>query len=182
MIWLRHRLGTPFRLTFRTIPPLDGVTARAAARGSTGELWPLGVNIDAPSGTIKIDGEAVGRIWPQGRLWMDVRLERADRLVWTQTLGITVLDADELHLAQLRAQPLPLALGQRRVWTTDGEALDALCKRELGAEAWIARVLDLNPGLAALGPLYPAGVGVVLPEVPPGPPATRRPVRLWGRA
>lgn len=64
--------------------------------------------------------------------------------------------------------------------TIDGDMLDAICKRELGSEAHTALVLDTNPGLADLGPVYPAGVLIVLPDV--APPRKAGTVRLWGRA
>lgn len=64
--------------------------------------------------------------------------------------------------------------------TLDGDMLDAICKAELGDEAQTPRVLDANPGLADLGPVYPAGLLIRLPA--PAPKAARRTVRLWGRA
>ena len=63
--------------------------------------------------------------------------------------------------------------------TIDGEVLDAICKRELGSEAHVPAVLEANPHLADLGPVYGAGVHIVLPavssSVEPGE------IRLWGR-
>lgn len=60
-----------------------------------------------------------------------------------------------------------------------GDTLDALCHRVYGTTAGITeRALQLNPGLAELGPILPQGTAVVLPE-----PATPEPVRetlhLW---
>jgi phage tail protein X len=40
-------------------------------------------------------------------------------------------------------------------------------------------VLAANPGLAALGPVYPAGVLITLPPLPV--PVEAGQVRLWGR-
>lgn len=60
-----------------------------------------------------------------------------------------------------------------------GETLDALCYRVLGATAGITeRALRLNPGLAELGPVLPEGTPVRLPEAEP---ETRRieTVQLW---
>lgn len=60
-----------------------------------------------------------------------------------------------------------------------GETLDALCHRILGATAGITeRALRLNPGLAELGPILPEGTPVRLPEAEP---ETRRieTVQLW---
>lgn len=67
----------------------------------------------------------------------------------------------------------------KRYRTTDGDMLDAICKAELGNEALAPAVLDMNPGLAALGPVYHAGVIVMLPDI--APPVTTLRVRLWGR-
>lgn len=67
--------------------------------------------------------------------------------------------------------------------TRDGDMLDAICKVVLGGEAQVAVVLDLNPHLADLGPIYPAGVTIILPAPPPVDTTTAtptRPVRLWG--
>lgn len=64
--------------------------------------------------------------------------------------------------------------------TIDGDMLDAICKAELGTEAHVPAVLDANPGLAAQGPVYQAGLLIVLPDL--AAPATRATVRLWGRA
>lgn len=47
-----------------------------------------------------------------------------------------------------------------------GDTLDALCWRELGATADVVEsVYDMNPGLAALGPILPQGTPVLLPDV-----------------
>lgn len=64
--------------------------------------------------------------------------------------------------------------------TRDGDMLDAICKAELGSETHVAAVLDANPHLADLGPVYAAGVLITLPAVSAAAaPAT---IRLWGRA
>lgn len=63
--------------------------------------------------------------------------------------------------------------------TSDGDMLDAICARELGSERHVASVLEANPGLAALGPVYQAGLKITLPDV--SEPVTRGQVRLWGR-
>lgn len=59
------------------------------------------------------------------------------------------------------------------------ETLDELCYRTLGRTAGVTeQVLELNPGLADLGPLLPEGTQVRLPEAAP---ATKRidTVQLW---
>lgn len=67
----------------------------------------------------------------------------------------------------------------KTVMTRHGDMLDALCKTHLGSEQMVPKVLDLNPGLAALGPVYEAGRMIRLPD--PEPVAARPQVRLWGR-
>jgi phage tail protein X len=182
MIWFKRTLGEPFELRLATIAPLDGVSATAAARGVTGALWPMTVTVtDSAQGIIEIDGRGVGRVWPAGVLWLDLRLTRADRVVHSDTFGLVVLDAAASAEDALRAAAATPGLGQRRVWSQAGEVLDALCLRELGAEHHAAAVLDLNPGLAAFGPILPAGAGILLPETVT--PDTAAPtVRLWGAA
>lgn len=64
--------------------------------------------------------------------------------------------------------------------TLDGDVLDAICKAELGAEDQVPAVLEANPRLADLGPVYPAGLVILLPETAPRASAPRQ-VRLWGR-
>jgi len=60
-----------------------------------------------------------------------------------------------------------------------GDTLDALCWRHLGTtRGVIERALDLNPGLADLGPVLPHGTAVDLPE-PPAPASSRPTLRLW---
>ncbi len=64
--------------------------------------------------------------------------------------------------------------------TVAGDVLDAICKVQLGSEAHAPAVLDANPGLADLGPVYPAGILIALPDL--RAPVARSTVRLWGRA
>ncbi|MBN2740064.1 MAG: tail protein X [Rhodobacteraceae bacterium] len=64
--------------------------------------------------------------------------------------------------------------------TNQGDMLDAICLAELGSEAHITAVLDANPGLAALGPIYPQGVEITLPVIATSTVKTGE-VRLWGR-
>lgn len=182
MIWMRHPLGQPFTLPLTTIAPLDGVAVAARGRSPDGALWPMLASItDSAAGTILIDASAVGRVWPEGVVWLDLRLSRADKVVHSQTLGLIVMGEAALAEADRRAAAPVAGLDQRRVWTTEGEVLDALCRRELGAERHVGTVLDLNPGLAAFGPVMPAGVGVILPVTPAtASGAVATPLRLWG--
>lgn len=63
--------------------------------------------------------------------------------------------------------------------TQAGDVLDAICLAELGSEAHVAAVLELNPGLAERGPVYDAGVEIVLPIIQAEAVRTGE-VRLWG--
>jgi phage tail protein X len=63
--------------------------------------------------------------------------------------------------------------------TIDGDMLDAICRAHYGTEAQVPAVLAANPGLAALGPVYAAGVRITLPVV--AAPVEAGQVRLWGR-
>ena len=63
--------------------------------------------------------------------------------------------------------------------TTDGDMLDAICRMHYGTERHVPAVLAANPGLAALGPVYAAGVLITLPVV--AAPVEAGQVRLWGR-
>lgn len=65
--------------------------------------------------------------------------------------------------------------------TQEGDVLDAICLAELGSEAHVVAVLAANPGLAALGPIYPAGVEITLPTVASETVRTGE-VRLWGKS
>lgn len=60
-----------------------------------------------------------------------------------------------------------------------GDMVDAICRRVYGDESgFVEAVLDANPGLAALGPVLPAGTEVDTPEVNPEP-AQAPLVTLW---
>lgn len=60
-----------------------------------------------------------------------------------------------------------------------GDMVDMICRREYGDESgFVEAVLDVNPGLAGIGPVLPAGTQVFLPEITPEP--EREPlVTLW---
>ena len=62
--------------------------------------------------------------------------------------------------------------------TLDGDMLDAICKTRLVSEVHVPTGLSANPGLAALGPVYPAGVLITLPDV--SAPVAPGVIRLWG--
>lgn len=67
----------------------------------------------------------------------------------------------------------------RTVTTRDGDTLDLVLWRETGSTAALSAALEINPGLAAAGPVYPAGVTLRLPADAPA--AALAPIRLWGR-
>jgi len=60
--------------------------------------------------------------------------------------------------------------------TTDGDTLDWICWKHYGREA-VEFVLEANPGLAARGSVYAAGLEIVLPDMPPAP--QLKMIRLW---
>lgn len=61
-----------------------------------------------------------------------------------------------------------------------GETVDQICWRALGRTRDVTeQVLELNPGLAALGPLLPAGTEVELPEPSRAVAPRRETVKLW---
>ncbi|MBT0961656.1 tail protein X [Aromatoleum toluclasticum] len=65
-----------------------------------------------------------------------------------------------------------------QVRARQGDTLDLLCHRHLGATAGVTeQALALNPGLPALGAELPMGTAVQLPEAPDAPVKTR--TKLW---
>ena len=64
--------------------------------------------------------------------------------------------------------------------TSDGDMLDRICLKYYGKQSGAVEfVLEHNPGLATLGPVFNAGVIIQLPPMPVKASAT---VRLWGTA
>ena len=65
-----------------------------------------------------------------------------------------------------------------QVRTHQHDTLDALCWRHLGRTGGVVEAaLELNPGLAAPGPVLPMGTLVTLPTTPIT--TTRATVQLW---
>jgi len=65
--------------------------------------------------------------------------------------------------------------------TSQGEMLDQIARKIYGSEQGNTEaLLAANPGLAALGPVYPEGIVINLPDV--APVATQRTdtISLWG--
>lgn len=52
-----------------------------------------------------------------------------------------------------------------QVRATQGDTIDSLCNRHLGSSAQVEAVIELNQGIAALGPVIPNGTLVTLPDV-----------------
>ncbi|NOW46176.1 phage tail protein X [Novosphingobium sp. SG751A] len=62
----------------------------------------------------------------------------------------------------------------------DGETVDEICHRILGKTAAVTeQVLELNPGLAEIGPRLPGGTAVILPDASAAQTATIDIVQLW---
>lgn len=66
------------------------------------------------------------------------------------------------------------------VYTTlQGEMVDMVCRRVYGDESgYVERVLDANPGLAAMPVPLPIGTRIALPDLQPAAPE-RQLVALW---
>lgn len=65
------------------------------------------------------------------------------------------------------------------VLSRQGDTVDLICHRQFGYTAGITeQVLDLNPGLAAMGAVLPAGITIKLPDKP-AKAATSNTVNLW---
>ncbi|MFT0861768.1 tail protein X [Ancylobacter sp. G4_0304] len=64
----------------------------------------------------------------------------------------------------------------------DGERLDRIAREQLGTEkgGTVEAILDLNPGLAAKGPFYPAGTRIKLPPRASAEPKRASVPRIWG--
>ena len=66
------------------------------------------------------------------------------------------------------------------VKTRAGDMLDAILWRNRGrTQGLVEETFALNPGLADLGPVLPAGVEIVLPA-PAAAKPLRETVKLWG--
>lgn len=64
--------------------------------------------------------------------------------------------------------------------TRDGDVLDAICAERYGTtglSSFVSQVLEANQDLAAEGTVYPAGIRIILPDLPPVKAAS--PFQLW---
>jgi phage tail protein X len=68
-----------------------------------------------------------------------------------------------------------------KVMANQGDTLDLLCHRHLGRTAGVVEeAYQLNPGLAAIGPVLPMGYEVNLPEPAAAAQAETKPtIQLW---
>jgi phage tail protein X len=184
MIALRRQRGAPLTLRLNVPFSLDGVAVASAIRDDLGNVWPFAVTLDPATGSVDLDAGVDARVLPAGRVVFDVRFTRADIVLHSLTLWLVLLDdlaADGAALA-LRGAMASRALLEGRVYlTVQGDVLDAICARELGSDALAASLLDAHPRLAAVGPIYPEGVAILLPSLPQATPVAAR-ITLWGRA
>lgn len=68
---------------------------------------------------------------------------------------------------------------QRIVRANQNDTVDAICYRVFGRTGAVTeQVLELNPGLADLGPILPQGTAVTLPDIVQQPQRTDT-VQLW---
>lgn len=65
--------------------------------------------------------------------------------------------------------------------TIDGDMVDAICYRHYGNSrgSTLEAVLTANPGLAARGPVLPAGVDIYLPDIAQPTTDTPGQIQLW---
>lgn len=71
-------------------------------------------------------------------------------------------------------------MARTTVTSTSGDTVDLICRRFYGDESgYVEAVLDINPGLAALGPVLPVGTVVVLPDLAAAPVESVEVVTLW---
>ncbi|NCC85426.1 MAG: phage tail protein [Clostridia bacterium] len=65
----------------------------------------------------------------------------------------------------------------KRILTRDGDMLDDIVWRHYGRQDVVPAVLETNQDLSLQGPVLPAGMILVLPDVPV--PADAPVIRLW---
>lgn len=64
--------------------------------------------------------------------------------------------------------------------TRDGDVLDAIVAAQygtVGLSAMVSQVLEANQGLSEKGDIYPAGISITLPDLPPV--IEQSPFQLW---
>lgn len=66
------------------------------------------------------------------------------------------------------------------VTSHQGDTVDLLCHRHLRRTDIVERVLETNPGLAAIGPVLPMGTAVTLPDAAASAlPLPKKLIQLW---
>lgn len=66
-----------------------------------------------------------------------------------------------------------------QVRSHQGDTVDTLCWRHLGSSADVEATLQLNPGLAALGPELPIGTPITLPAASAAAAPQTNHLQLW---
>lgn len=66
-----------------------------------------------------------------------------------------------------------------QVRAQQGDTIDDLCWRHQGTSAAVEATLELNPGIAALGVILPAGTLVTLPAQSDVPAQQTNLIQLW---
>lgn len=186
MIGFRRQQGAPLTLRLAAPVSLDDVEIASSLRDDLGNAWMLAVQVeDAAAGVFVLDAGVDARVLPQGRLWFDIRFRRGGVQIHSLTFGLFLLDdidaANDALAVRQRLAGRPAVDGQVYV-TRAGEMLDLICWRELGSDALTPQVLDANPRLADLGPIYPDGVAIWLPTAQALVPPSAGRITLWGRA
>ena len=131
----------------------------------------------------RLAGVARARIRARGALAASTRLAGVARAAIRTRGGLLgpVRMAGTLRAATRARGTLRTNYPAGAVFTADGNTLDEICWRRYGREDAVPDVLAANPGLADADPVLPAGVLLVLPELPDA----RRALpaeRLWGVA
>lgn len=66
-----------------------------------------------------------------------------------------------------------------KITAHQGDTLDTICWRHLGTTQPVEAALQLNPGLAAHGPILPQGTAVTLPENAQDATQPKQAIQLW---
>lgn len=76
-------------------------------------------------------------------------------------------------------RPVQWSLSMSDYITRDGDMIDWICWHHYGEQSGaVEAVYAANPVLVQYGPLLPAGLSIVLPELPK-PVSTVKTVKLW---
>ena len=151
------------RARVRTRGGLDGlVSAAVRARGA----------LDAST---HLAGIGRARVRVRGDLGFSMRIAAGIARAAIRTRGAVDLPwhLGGLARAAMRVQAdVRVRLDPRVVYTAPGDVLDEICWRRYGRADAVAMVLAANPGLAEAAPVLPAGIPIVLPDLPPAARAT----------